>query len=47
MKTRERIIGNRIFVEIVADDGEDCTEAPESVRVIVIVDLVPDHYGEL
>ncbi len=45
MKTRQTIIGNRIFLEIVVEEGDDAAETTESA--VVIVDLVPNYYGEL
>ncbi len=44
MTTRERIIGNRIWLEIVSDDLEEASESAESSSVTVMVDLVPDSY---
>ncbi|MBI3891408.1 MAG: hypothetical protein HY303_07745 [Candidatus Wallbacteria bacterium] len=47
MTTRERIIGNRIYLEIVIDESEEASEQQESPSPVVVIDLVPDLYGEL
>ncbi len=44
MNTRERIIGNRVYLEIVWDDSEEASDAQDAGSSAVVLDLVPDCY---